>query len=235
MEEEHKRLVDGIAVTADTYEETKKTLHLKYGDKSHIIQAHLSFLEHLQPVRSATPESLNHTYVECNRRIQTLRALDESIDGYGRILAPKILRAFPEDICRRWLIRTKRENITESDITRLMEHLNNEVEGALTTKKIRGDSFGTESFLPTTAAFLVNVKSRKPNKTSERRIPEPFCAFCEGLGNWSQNCKEVNSVTEHIEKLKHSSRCFLCLNRGHSAKNCSKQGKSFCTLLYLHR
>lgn len=93
LEGEPKRLVDGIAVTADTYEETKKILHLKYGDKPRIIQAHLDFLEHLQPVRLATPETPNHTYVACNRRIQALRAVGESTDGYGRILAPKILRA----------------------------------------------------------------------------------------------------------------------------------------------
>ena len=97
LEGEPKRLVDGIAVIADTYEETKKFLHLKYGDRSRIIQAHLDFLERLQPVRSATPEFLNHTYVKCISRIQALRALGESIDGYGRVLAPKILRAFPED------------------------------------------------------------------------------------------------------------------------------------------
>ena len=70
--------MDGIALTAYTYEETKNILHLKYGESSRII---LDFLEHLQPERSATPESLNHTYVECNRRIQALRALDENIDG----------------------------------------------------------------------------------------------------------------------------------------------------------
>jgi hypothetical protein len=44
LEGEPKRLVDGIAVTADTYEETKKILHSKYGDKSRIIQAHPDFL-----------------------------------------------------------------------------------------------------------------------------------------------------------------------------------------------
>jgi hypothetical protein len=94
LEGEPKRLVDGIAVTADTYEKTKKILKLKHGDKSCIIQAHLDFLEHLQPVRPATPESLNHTYVECNRQFQALRAHGENIDGYGHILAPKFYVRF---------------------------------------------------------------------------------------------------------------------------------------------
>ena len=84
-------------------------LHTKYCDKNSIIWARLVYLEDLKPIRSTTPELLNTTYVECNRRLQALRALGENIDNYGRILAPKILRAFPDDIRRRWIIHAKRE------------------------------------------------------------------------------------------------------------------------------
>jgi hypothetical protein len=108
LQGEPKHLVDGVAVTADTCEETKRILNAKYGDKNRIIQAHLDYLEDLKPIRSATPELLYTTYVECSRRLQALRALGENIDSYGRILAPKILRAFPDDICQRWIIHTKR-------------------------------------------------------------------------------------------------------------------------------
>jgi hypothetical protein len=45
LEGEPKHLVDGIASTAETYEETKRILHAKYGDKNRIIQAHLDYLE----------------------------------------------------------------------------------------------------------------------------------------------------------------------------------------------
>ena len=120
LEGEPKHLVDGISVTADNYEETKRILHAKYGDKNRIIQTHLDYLEDLQPLRSADPDLLNSTYAECTRRLQALRALGENIDNYGRILAPKILRDFPDDMCRRWIIHAKREQISEGDITKLM-------------------------------------------------------------------------------------------------------------------
>jgi hypothetical protein len=128
LEREPKHLVGGIAVTAENYEETKRTSHDKYGDKNCIIQAHLDYLEDLKPIRSAAPDLLNTTYVECNRRLQALRALGENIDNYGRILALKILRAFPDDICRRWIIYAKREHLCEGDITKLMAFLHEEVE-----------------------------------------------------------------------------------------------------------
>ena len=62
--------VGGIAVTASTYEDTKKILRERYGDINRIIQAHLDYLEAIVPVQFASPENLNLTFIECNRRIQ---------------------------------------------------------------------------------------------------------------------------------------------------------------------
>jgi len=100
-------LVDGIAVTANTYEETKKILFARYGDTNRIIQAHLDLLENLPPVTYATPDKLNTNFIECHRRIQALRALGEDVNGYGRVLVPKILRAFPPEFCQRWIVHVK--------------------------------------------------------------------------------------------------------------------------------
>ena len=45
LEGESKMLVDGIAVTDSVYEDTKKILHDRYGDKNRTIQAHSDYLE----------------------------------------------------------------------------------------------------------------------------------------------------------------------------------------------
>jgi hypothetical protein len=88
LEGEPKMLVDGIAVTASAYEDTKKILHARYGDKNRIIQAHSDYLEEVTPTRSASAEALNTTY-ECNRRTQALRALGEDVKAYSRVLVPR--------------------------------------------------------------------------------------------------------------------------------------------------
>jgi hypothetical protein len=80
LEGEPKLLVEGIAVTANTYEETKRILLAKFGDSNRIIQAHLDFLENLPLVTSASPDELNTTFIECHRRIQALRALGEDVN-----------------------------------------------------------------------------------------------------------------------------------------------------------
>jgi len=58
LEGEPKRLVDGIAVTEGTYEQTKKILQARYGDKNRIIQAHLDYLEDMGPAQSDSPDAL---------------------------------------------------------------------------------------------------------------------------------------------------------------------------------
>jgi hypothetical protein len=93
-------LMDGIAMIATTYEETKKILHTRYGDKNCIIPTHLDDLEEVKPIQFPSPEVLNTMYIESNRCIQACHALGEDVNGYGRVLAPKILRAFSDDICQ---------------------------------------------------------------------------------------------------------------------------------------
>ncbi|GBL97172.1 hypothetical protein AVEN_87091-1, partial [Araneus ventricosus] len=205
--DEPARLVDGICITAETYETVKNILKNRYGDKNRIIQAHLDFLENITPVSNPTPLSLNNIFIECNRRLQALTALGENINAYGRILTPKILRAFPNDVCRRWIIHAKREKISESDISKLREFLSEEVEGALTTLKIKGEQTDEFCALPCTLAFNVNSKTQyKPKNYSKK--PTPFCPFCNVAGHWSQECKSVTDIDckrkHHVSICKNS-------------------------------
>jgi len=99
-------LVDGIAVTANTYEETKKFLSARYGYTIRIIQAHLVFSRTY--LLQNLPRQTNTTFIECNRSVQPLWALGENVYGYGKLLIPKILLAFPPEDCQRWIVHVKR-------------------------------------------------------------------------------------------------------------------------------
>ncbi|GFY78416.1 integrase catalytic domain-containing protein [Trichonephila inaurata madagascariensis] len=98
LDAEAKRLVDGISITADTYTMTKEVLISKYGNKGKIIQAHLANLENSTPIKDPSPSALNEMYIDFNRRLQALDALGEKTHSCGRILAPKILGAFTQEI-----------------------------------------------------------------------------------------------------------------------------------------
>ena len=158
LEDEPKHLVEGIAVIAETYEETKKILEARYGDKDRTIQAHLNYLEDVAPIKYATPEAFHSTFIDCNRRIQALRALGENVNGYGRVLAPKILRNFPDDIYRRWIVHAKRGGMSEGE----------EVDGALTTQKIRGQSSGSSGYPPPHSGNTSRKRQVCRNNTEDR-------------------------------------------------------------------
>jgi len=182
-------LVDGIAVTAHTYEETKGILLDRYGEPNRIIQARLDYLEGLPPATSATPDEMNNTFIECHRRVQALRALGEDVDGYGRVLAPKLLRAFPPEFCRQWVVHAKRQGISEGSISKLMEFLNEEVEGELIAHKIRVEPMDATTYTPSAAALHVSSKQLRPGR-KDRRKAERFCVLRgEGtLGPRMQAC-----------------------------------------------
>lgn len=63
--------------------------------------------------------------------------MGEDVGAYGRVLTPNILRVFPDDIFRRWIIYAKSQKISEGDITQLIQFLSEEEEGAVTTNKIK--------------------------------------------------------------------------------------------------
>ena len=130
-------LVEGIAVVADTYEETQRILLARYSDTNRMIQAQLDNLENGRPIQFPIADAKKTTFIDCNRRIQALRALGEDVNGYGRISAPKILCVFTYDLCRRRIVHAKRDALSEWDILSLMTFLAEEVDGALTPHKIR--------------------------------------------------------------------------------------------------
>jgi hypothetical protein len=92
--------------------------------------------------------------------VQALWALGEDNQGYVEVLAPKILCAFPDDICRCWILHVKREKLS-GDILRLMEFLSDEVDGALPAQKIQGDLSNSTSLVPTAATLHVHSKPGK--------------------------------------------------------------------------
>jgi hypothetical protein len=98
-----------------------------------------------------------------------------------------------------------------------MEFLGEEVDGALTKHKVRGETLDNPNYIPSAAALHINSKQPRSGR-KERYTGDPFCVFCESKGHWAQECNKIKGVSERREKLRSAHRCFLCLNRGQNAK-----------------
>ena len=189
---EPKRLVEGIAITADTYEATKKTLLTKYGSKDRIIQAHIDYLESITPLSDPSPQAMNDLLIDCNSRVQALRALGEDVDGYGRLLTPKILRAFPDIICQQWIAYAKRHSYPDMNLPKLLEFLEIEIDSSLTTARIKGEALVSHPDMELTAStstFAIAAKKSAPNQKQQpasrgaEKTPSKWCAFCDGTSH----------------------------------------------------
>jgi len=109
-------------------------------------------------------------FIECHRRIQALRAHGEDVSGYGRVIAPKILLAFPDDLCLRWFVHAKREGHSEVDVLSLMKFLVEEVDGTLTMHKIGGEGTRQHNNTPNGATFHYSQKlGARPDGLPESR------------------------------------------------------------------
>ena len=139
-----------------------------------------------------------------------------------------MLRAFPSEICQRWIVLVKRQDLSEGDILKLMEFLGEEVDGALAAQKICGETLDHPNYIPSAAALHVNCIHSKSG-LKDTHNGDIFCVFCESKGHWAQEWKKVTEASERKEKLKSAHRGFLCFNRGHNATDCSKRGRALCT------
>ena len=100
------------------------------------------------------------------------------------MLIPKILRAFPPEICQRWIVNVKRQGLSEGDILKLMEFLGEEVERALTAQEIRGETLDHQNYITSAAALHVNSEQPKSER-KDKRTGDAFCVSCKSKGHWS--------------------------------------------------
>ncbi|XP_035231984.1 uncharacterized protein LOC118203799 [Stegodyphus dumicola] len=190
LDGEAKSLVDGISVIGDTYETTKKLLEERYGNKDRIIQSHLDYLEHLNVIQDPSPTHLNDLYIECNRRIQALSALGENIEAYGRILVPKIILAFPNDICCRWIIYAKREKLNEGHWPQYCETVTNY------DTRVQKLKTSNRCFLCTNRGHRVSNCPRKNTARCTKCKKRHHVSICPPVEN--NQLQITNSAVNHI-------------------------------------
>jgi len=73
-----------------------------------------------------------------------------------------------------------------------MTFLGEEVDGALTTQKIRGETSSLSGYTSRAATLQVDAKSVGAAQKNTKR-PEPFCEFCDSCGHWAQDVQKSHT------------------------------------------
>jgi len=106
------------------------------------------------------------------------------------VIAPEIMRALPHDFCRCWIVQANRGCHSEGDVLSLIKFLGAELNGVLTTHKIRSEPTSRHDYNHTAATIYAQSKTTVPTRRAGKE-PGPFFELYESHGHWAQDCERV--------------------------------------------
>jgi len=92
------KALQGFEVTDDNYDHAKETLQKRFGNQQTTIGTHMKALLSIEGHKNMKTTELRELYDNVNVHIRELEALGISLDIYGCLLIPVILKSMPEDI-----------------------------------------------------------------------------------------------------------------------------------------
>ena len=189
------RIVHGMQITEDNYDEAKEILKTRFGRPQLIITAHMDEIVKLRPCTGENPNQLRYLYDKLSIHIRGLINLGVTSET-NATLVPVIMGKLPSDI-RIQVARITRRAIWS--LGELLELLENEVEAREMGESIkitedRSSYIPKKPFVKNTAATLCTdtVKS-KTNISSVYCNRSHFSASCEHV-------KDVKSRRDILNK-----------------------------------
>ena len=204
--------VAGLRLTAANYNEAVSILQRRFGDTDQIVSKHMEALLTLEAVTSQyNLKALRRLHDQVESQVRGLRALGIVAESYGSLLSPVILSKLPQEL-RLIVSREVREGRWHLDeLIRLVDMEIKARERASNTSNA-GANGGRQpkapgKNLPTNAALLSSDS------------PVPKCSYCRQQHS-SVSCRTVTDPTERKQILRKTGRCFVCLRRYHTSREC---------------
>ncbi|KAG1927518.1 hypothetical protein F2P79_024188 [Pimephales promelas] len=229
------KAIAGLMLTDSNYDHAIDLLQNRFGRKDLLINAHMTKLLNLCPVKKSYDVSaLRQLYDECEVQIRSLESLGIASEAYGSLLCPVLLQMIPEDIALQY--SRQRGSSDEWKVSEVMEFLQNEILSRERTMQLikSGNSKDSQRYhkpfkRPET---LIEMKQKKHNmpsaavlQTSSQKIPN--CLFCDSAAHKTELCT-VTEIAARKAKLMKLGRCFVCLGQKHIARFC--KAKVSCTV-----
>ena len=227
------KTVAGLMLTDSNYDHALEILRDRYGRKDIVVNAHMTRLLNLTPVKRASDVvALRQLYDECEVQTRSLESLGVVSETYGSLLCPILLQLIPEEIVLQY--NRQRGTSDEWQVEDVMKFLQNEILSRERTMQLsRGnkerDNQSHHTPFKRTDTTL-ELKQKKPSlpsavalHTASQRTQN--CVFCDSAEHKPEQCPTHN-VTERRDVLKRMGRCYICLGQRHIAKNCRNKNVS---------
>ena len=224
-----EQTVKGFSLSNDNYKLALEKLNERFGDEQIIITSHMNKLLELPSVDSVeNTKELRNLYDIVEAQIRSLTAFDLKIENYGSFLVPVIMSKIPSEIK---LIITRQLDKNTWDAKIILKTLQREIEvreKLCLSNDIENNTNKNEREDLPTGVSLYNSGKRndKNNYEFKNRNNGRVCAFCNEKHK-HQHCKNVTSIEERKNKIKRNGMCFLCLRKGHTARDCKETYSCF--------
>lgn len=230
------RAVAGLTLTDSNYDAAVDILRSRFGRKDLIVNAHMSKLLNLTPVKKSSDVSaLRQLYDDCEIQIRSLESLGVVSDTYGSMLCPILLQMMPDDMALEY--SRHRGDDDEWNVPNVLKFLQKEVqsrERTLQMMKSYNQRENQSANKTCSKSYSANdVKSKKPSMPSAAALhiadqKTQNCLFCDSTEHKSEKCPD-HPVSARKEKLKKLGRCFVCLGTKHIARFCRSKCRSCAT------
>ena len=128
-------VVAGFSLSEETYKEAVDLLKSRFGRNDIVINAHMTKLLNLKPVKSsANINELRSLYDNCEIQIRNLNALGVTSGSYGNLLCPILLKLIPPDLALDF--NRKKTKGEEMKVEELISFIKEEVESRESTLQL---------------------------------------------------------------------------------------------------
>ena len=200
--------ISGLSLTARNYPEAVSILKKRSGDRQRIIGKHMEALLHLDTVQNHSARSLCRTYDEVESHVRSLNLLGVLPESYGSVVASTLLNKLPHDV---QLIVSRGVSDAEWNLECFLKTLNDEIEAR---ERAVSKQICPQSTVST---------SRKPYQDLPAAhtlfSSTDSCAYC-GSAHSSNSCNTVTDVDSRKQILRKAGKCFNCLKRHHTCREC---------------
>lgn len=217
LRDQARAAISGFALTSANYKSAKELLKQRYGRNNVIQKTHIKELLRITPVFSdRDPTKLRALYDAVETRHRGLQAIGVPQESYSSIVVPAIIDKIPDSV-RLSITRGKRYDEWKMDemLKELLSELELREEHWVPREKPPRDNhkggIGKGEF-GTTSAFMTKGKTEEEAK----------CAYCLGKHK-HEECETISMISDRKSIVRKYGRCYVCLSKGHLAKNCSSK------------
>jgi len=205
--------VSGLSLCSENYKEAMDILIERYGNKQVLISAYMSSLLKIGKIkRNDDLKGLRKLHDDVENCMRNLKVLNHDSVGYGSLLIPILKERLPDEMT---MIISRRFGSEMWTLEKLMQYFNDELRAlencTSSSQQRRVDEHGLKRNEFTASSLFAKSKYN-----------DVKCIYCQ-RSHPSSKCRTVTNTDARKDILKRYNRCFVCLEKGHTASLCTSE------------